>query len=76
MEADVSCRVFFSDNMPPVFSRLLVMRTAKQLCRDKVEMMSELAARSYKQLERKRNIGEKSMEVIRYMRELYITGKT
>ena len=67
-----SIQAFFSEYAPPIFSSILVKRTAKQLTRDGIESMDDLSTVPIERLKKTRNIGEKSLEIAIYMREKYL----
>ena len=72
MMRNKSIQAFFTEYAPPIFSTILVKRTAKQLCRDGIETMDALSITPIEKLKRVRNIGEKSLEIVIYMREKYL----
>jgi len=66
-----SIQAFFTEYAPPIFSTVLVKRTAKQLRRHGIETMDALCMISIENLKKIRNIGEKSLKIAVYMREKY-----
>ena len=70
-----SLRTYFLENSHPAYSETLVKRTAKQLGREGIESMEVLAGTSVDSLKKARNIGEKSLEVALYMRDMFLIMK-